>query len=122
MDTTQALTTLQHLALKSTEVARLYAPQLAQHSLTRNAVIASVALGLLLKANRVLNRLSLNNWTQSKRWDNKHELVLITGGCSGIGKEIASSLAKKGVRVVVLDIQDPTFTEGEYFSKTTPDD
>lgn len=37
-------------------------------------------------------------------------LVLITGGRSGIGKEIASSFVKKGVRVVVLDIQDPDFT------------
>jgi hypothetical protein len=117
MSTNQALTALHHWALKSMEVIRLHALELAQHPLTRNAVIASTALGLVFWINRALNHLSLNNWTSVKGWDNGHELVLITGGCSGIGKEIASSLVKKGVRVVVLDIQDPTFNQGEYLSK-----
>ncbi|EEA26094.1 hypothetical protein TMatcc_005655 [Talaromyces marneffei ATCC 18224] len=110
MSANQALTALQHWALKATEVVRLRAPG----PMTRNAVIASAALGLVIWANRVLNRLSLNNWTKVKKgWDNEHELVLITGGCSGIGKAIASSLVKKGVRVVVLDIQEPEYTQDE---------
>lgn len=113
----QALITLQHWALKSTEVGRLYAAQLAQHPLIRNTAIASATLGLLFWVNCTLNRLSLDNWTKAKRWDNKYELVLITGGCSGIGKAIASSLAKKEVQVVVLDIKDPEFTQGEYLAK-----
>jgi phosphoglycerate dehydrogenase-like enzyme len=116
MSTNQALTALQHWALKSTEILRLHAPELAQHPWTHKAAIASVTLGLVFWGNRALNRLSLNNWTKAKSWDNERELVLITGGCSGIGKQIASSLVRKGVRVVVLDIQDPVFTQGEYMA------
>jgi hypothetical protein len=72
----------------------------------------SAALGLIFWVNRALNCLSLNNWTKAKHWDNAHELVLITGGWSGISKEIALSLVKKGVRVVVLDIQEPAVAQG----------
>lgn len=119
MSTHQTLIALQNWALKSTEVARLWAPQLAQYPLTRNTAIASAALGFSYWVNRALNRLSLDNWTKAKRWDNEYELVLITGGCSGIGKAIASRLAKKEVHVIVLDIQDPAFTQGEYLPKKT---
>lgn len=113
MSTNQALATIRCWAIKTTEVVCHRAVQSAQHPLTRNAAIASAALGLVFWVNRALNSLSLNNWTMAKRWDNERELVLITGGCSGIGKEIATSLVKKGIRVVVLDIQDPTFTHGK---------
>lgn len=68
---------------------------------------------MIFWVNRVLNCLSLNNWTKVKYWDNEHELVLISGGWSGISKEIALTLVKKGVRVVVFDIQEPAFAQGE---------
>ncbi|GAM35749.1 short-chain dehydrogenase [Talaromyces pinophilus] len=55
----------------------------------------------------------------AKHWDNAHELVLITGGWSGISKEIALSLVKKGVRVVVLDIQEPAFAQAFYHADVT---
>jgi len=29
---------------------------------------------------------------------------VVTGGCSGIGEEIARALAKRGVKVVILDV------------------
>lgn len=86
MSTHKALIALQHWALQSTEVAHLYAPHLAPHPLIRNIAIASAAFGLLLWVNRALNRLSLDSWTKAHRWDSEYELVLISGGCSGIGK------------------------------------
>ena len=73
----------------------------------------SAALGLIFWVNRALNCQSLNSWTKVKHWDNEHELILIPGGWSGISKEIALSLVKEGVRVVVLDIQEPAFAQGE---------
>ncbi|KAL2871278.1 hydroxysteroid 17-beta dehydrogenase 11 [Aspergillus lucknowensis] len=84
-----------------------------QFPLSQKAVVALVALILFRRVNRALTNYSLNNWSRSREWDNKNELVLITGGCSGIGKQIAVGLARKGVRVVVLDIQEPVFTLGE---------
>jgi all-trans-retinol dehydrogenase (NAD+) len=45
---------------------------------------ALVALGLAYRLNRLLSRLSLNNWTSDHTWDWSRETVLITGGSSGI--------------------------------------
>lgn len=47
-----------------------------------------------------------NNWTFSdkSRWNWKEEIAVVTGGCSGIGEEVVKSLAKRGVKVVILDV------------------
>ncbi|KAF3395528.1 putative oxidoreductase EphD [Talaromyces pinophilus] len=79
----------------------------------------SAALRLIFWVNRALNCLSLNNLTEVKHWDNEHELVLIPGGWSGVSKEIALSLVKNGVRVVVLDIQEPAFAQAFYHADVT---
>jgi hypothetical protein len=49
-----------------------------------------------------------NNWTLSDkhRWIWKEEIAVVTGGCSGIGEEVARRMAKRGVKVVVLDVAD----------------
>jgi NAD(P)-dependent dehydrogenase (short-subunit alcohol dehydrogenase family) len=52
----------------------------------------------------------LNNGVPLEKWEPDRELVLLTGGCSGIGKQMVLDLAKTGVRVVILDIQEPTFS------------
>ncbi|KAL2842018.1 hypothetical protein BJY01DRAFT_249254 [Aspergillus pseudoustus] len=95
---------------------RLQAPQLlelVQNPIVRKVAITLVAFKLLAWTNRALTNYSLNNWARSRPWDNERELVLVTGGCSGIGKQIVSGLAKRGVRVIVLDIQEPVFTLGQ---------
>lgn len=51
-----------------------------------------------------------NNFTRAKPWNPNKELVLITGGSSGIGASVATRLAKEGSRVVVLDISPLTFS------------
>ncbi|KUL89958.1 hypothetical protein ZTR_02977 [Talaromyces verruculosus] len=86
MSTNQALAALQDWALQPMEAVRLHAPELVQHPSPKQLE-------------------KVKHWD----WDNEHELVLIPGSWSGISKEIALSLVKKGVRVVVLDIQEPAF-------------
>ncbi|KAL9617671.1 MAG: hypothetical protein Q9160_007546 [Pyrenula sp. 1 TL-2023] len=66
-------------------------------------------LGLVRLVNNALSRRALNN-ALSDPYDFKRELVLITGGSDGIGKEVTLLLASRDVRVVVLDVQPLTYT------------
>ena len=92
-------------------IANLPAPaqQLVQNPIAQKAAGALLGLGVLRSLNNSLSQWTLNNWTSSKPWDNKRELVLLTGGVSGIGKQVMEDLARKGVRVVILDICEPKF-------------
>ncbi|KAF9889512.1 hypothetical protein FE257_007222 [Aspergillus nanangensis] len=79
----------------------------AAHPLAPKVLTALLALGIIRQTNRSLSHWSANAWTTDS-WNNERELVLLTGGCSGIGKQVMEDLAKKGVRVVILDINEPT--------------
>ncbi|KAJ5953490.1 hypothetical protein N7454_000386 [Penicillium verhagenii] len=56
------------------------------------------------------NERVLNNFQPREKWDPDNELVLLTGGTSGIGKQLAEDLSAAHLRVVVLDISAPTYT------------
>ncbi|KAJ5513059.1 Short-chain dehydrogenase/reductase SDR [Penicillium fimorum] len=51
----------------------------------------------------------LNNFQASEAWIPENELVLLTGGSGGIGRQIMEELSRRKVRIVVLDINRPTF-------------
>ncbi|CAG7967601.1 unnamed protein product [Penicillium nalgiovense] len=51
----------------------------------------------------------LNNFQASDTWIPENELVLLTGGSGGIGKQIMEDLSRQKVRVVILDINRPAF-------------
>lgn len=59
--------------------------------------------GILYICGKALSSLILNNWTSDK-WDWRREVILITGGCSGIGEQIARKFDEHAIKVVVLDI------------------
>lgn len=70
-------------------------------------------IGLALYINRGLNRLALNYWHLTKQgepWDfagEGKEVIVITGGCSGFGREMVKMFAAKTkASIVVLDIQN----------------
>ncbi|KKK12820.1 hypothetical protein ARAM_001172 [Aspergillus rambellii] len=79
------------------------------HPLAAQVVLVLLALGLLRRTNRYLSYRAVNNGQGSARWDSTRELVVLTGGCSGIGKQMVFDLAQKGVRLVILDINEPNF-------------
>jgi hypothetical protein len=47
--------------------------------------------------NNFLSKLMRNNWVHAKPWNGKSEIVVATGGSSGIGPSVASILADDGV-------------------------
>ena len=62
----------------------------------------------LLALNRTLSHFALNGYSAGK-WDPSKELVVITGGSSGIGKQAALDLVKYRVPVIIIDVQEPTY-------------
>jgi all-trans-retinol dehydrogenase (NAD+) len=82
--------------------------QLLLHS-TRMRTILSLLLviGLLRKIHKIMNKLVSNNFTTDKTWDWTKEIVLITGGSSGMGAVMVRMFAERGIKVVILDIVAP---------------
>ncbi|BGP45082.1 hypothetical protein JCM10450v2_000899 [Rhodotorula kratochvilovae] len=63
------------------------------------------AAEIALSANAQLSRAVRNNLARDRKgWDWKREVVAITGGAGGLGREVARRLASRGIKVVVLDV------------------
>lgn len=77
--------------------------------LTRTLKVLVVA-GIIYRLNRMFSRLILNNFVSDKTWDWKREIILITGGSSGIGALIAHKFSDRNVKVVIFDISAPKAT------------
>lgn len=88
---------------------------LLQSRTTHNISGVILAYTLLRTFNRVLSSFVLNNWTSDK-YDWSREIVLVTGGCSGIGQGITNDLASRGIKVIVVDIQEPSSLLRMFFS------
>lgn len=69
-----------------------------------------LAFGVVLRLNRLLSRRALNNGVEAHfNWDK--EIVLITGASGGIGAEAAQKFARRGGKVVVVDVLPLTYTK-----------
>ncbi|KAF4307937.1 Short-chain dehydrogenase/reductase SDR [Botryosphaeria dothidea] len=79
------------------------------------------AVGVVRVANAVLNQWALRQWRWRRverdgvgSWDfdgkkGVGEVIVVTGGCSGIGKEVVKGLTERGgvgVKVVVVDVAE----------------
>ncbi|KAF9894115.1 hypothetical protein FE257_009088 [Aspergillus nanangensis] len=78
--------------------------------LVRKAIAVLTAIQLMRGVNRYLSQRAQNNWTSARPWHASTELVLLTGGCSGIGKQIMQDLVKLNVKTIIFDIQEPKFS------------
>lgn len=67
-----------------------------------------VGLGVVHRLNSWLNNTVVNNFSRDVYdWDK--EVVVVTGGSDGIGKIVVGLLAERGVKVAVVDVQEPTY-------------
>jgi len=63
-------------------------------------------LSIARYVNALLNQGAQNQWTSDQpRWS--RELVVVTGGSDGMGRLLVEKFAHQGVKVIVLDIQEP---------------
>ncbi|KAH7016411.1 uncharacterized protein B0I36DRAFT_298755 [Microdochium trichocladiopsis] len=71
-------------------------------------VAALAVLGTLSQLNEWLSRRKTNNFLTDKSWDWSKEIVVVTGGSSGIGATIVEKLQHRGIKIIVLDINKPS--------------
>lgn len=87
--------------------------------LSANRLLSLFLSFVALKAlNRALSRLARNHgWKADPlRWSfnaGEGDVVLITGGSTGIGKEVVDILAKRTNKIAVLDLAPPTYDASE---------
>ena len=78
------------------------------HPLAFSRLKFCMYIGLARLVNSWMNQGALNNWRRAKfQWDK--ELVVVTGGSDGFGKLLTLRLVEKGSKVIVLDVQNPTY-------------
>lgn len=82
--------------------------QLAKSPTVRASATALVVLSFLFWLNTGLTRRKLNNYLTDKTWDWEKEIVVVTGGSSGIGARIVSRLARQRVKVIIVDLNEPS--------------
>lgn len=93
---------LAHYTTKGSELAQ-------QHPKAVKVLKVLTFLSVLRRLNAWLNRRAINNGV-SDHYDWNREVVVLTGGSSGIGNIVAQLLGKRGIKVAILDIQPPQGT------------
>lgn len=72
------------------------------------AVSGSILTWFLCRQwNKWYSRHVLNNAVADPAWDWSREIVILTGGSSGIGAAIAARLSQRKVKVVIFDVIEP---------------
>ena len=85
--------------------------------LLSSAVGVYIAIRLLRLLNNRLSWYALNRYKKFGNWDPSIELTVVTGGGGGIGQQIVRDLTTAKVKVIVLDIQQPTDPLRKYLPK-----
>ncbi|KAI0164024.1 NAD(P)-binding protein [Xylariaceae sp. FL1272] len=113
---------LSHVFFPLLIIALLFAPPSSPHDhsilkqtqvqwLISAKPILRILLGLSVvrSLNRALSVWAMNNWrvTAHEGWDWDNEVAVVTGGSGDIGRALVSGLIARGVRVAVLDMEDP---------------
>lgn len=85
----------------------------------QSPILYGTILSLALWVNDFLSHKARNNWVTDPTWDWSKEIVVVTGGSSGIGASAVERLAADGVRVIVIDIVPTTSNSSECSTSKT---
>jgi len=83
--------------------------ELAKNKNILAGAAAVFLIGLIPRFNAWLTRRKVNNYLTDSSWDWTKEVVVVTGGSSGIGKEIVLKLAKEHSKVTIVDLNAPGY-------------
>ncbi|KFY86197.1 hypothetical protein V498_07582 [Pseudogymnoascus sp. VKM F-4517 (FW-2822)] len=79
---------------------------------------ALIGFSIIRGTNNKLSQYVINNWKRDAKFINGEEIVLITGGSSGLGALMAQDFAQRGVKVITMDVNPPQNTQdGIHFYK-----
>jgi all-trans-retinol dehydrogenase (NAD+) len=97
------------------DFSKIRLPQLSTitaHSKRPAALIAAgslVGYFALKSLNATLSRRAANNNTVDRTWNWDRELVVVTGGSSGIGAAIVAKFVARNIKVIILDLNPPQY-------------
>ncbi|GKT53820.1 short-chain dehydrogenase/reductase [Colletotrichum tofieldiae] len=94
----------------------LVASKLAKLPKVQAAAVTLCLLGLLPRVNQWLSQRSANNYVTDKSWDWSKEIIVVTGGSSGIGAKIVEMLENRNIKTIILDLNPPTTKTGRNVS------
>jgi len=97
------------------QFANQYAPaaaRLAKTPKVQAGFAALLALRLLPWINTWASQRAANNGITDKTWDWSKEIVVVTGGSSGIGANIVRQLEQRDIKVIILDRNPPATKTG----------
>jgi all-trans-retinol dehydrogenase (NAD+) len=101
------------LFLTSLYIQRLALPQTPIYGKATPVLGILFGLGLIRKINSFLSDRTLNNWN-SDAYDWTKEVVVVTGGSSGIGELVTQDLCRRGISVAIIDIAKPKYEIGVF--------
>lgn len=97
--------------LNDSRLAR--AVEMAKTPKAQAGLAALILLSLLRKLSSWVSQGKANNFEVDHTWDWSKEIVVVTGGSSGIGAKIIPRLERDNVKVIIIDINPPSEPTGK---------
>ncbi|KAF4334227.1 short-chain dehydrogenase reductase [Fusarium globosum] len=92
------------------QLSQQYSPIALKLAKSRGVRMLTLGIGLFVALRRLNGWLSwrkANNGVTRKMWHAEKEIIVVTGGSSGIGETIVQLLEERNIKVIILDINAP---------------
>ncbi|KAH7036034.1 uncharacterized protein B0I36DRAFT_286658 [Microdochium trichocladiopsis] len=92
------------------QLSQRYLPVALKLAKSPKVQALTLSIGVLValrRLNRGLSWRSANNGVTRKEWDAESEIVVVTGGSSGIGADIVGLFEQRNIKTIILDTNAP---------------